>query len=222
MSNPRLALFDVDETLIQVKSMFSFLDLVLARQGWSEKDRHWAVNRFQRLASEGASREFVNETYYRGFAGQSRTWMVDQGREWFNEQFSNGTLFHKPVLRELFRLKSNNCVIALVSGSFDACLTPIAEYVGARYIFGTVPSISGDTYTGEIERPMIGIAKAEAAQDLIQYLKLDTRCVCAYGDHISDAPLLRIAGEGVVVGNSPEMLKLAAYEGWRHLPVVLG
>lgn len=220
MPKPLLALFDVDETLIRVKSMFSFLDMILSHQGWSEEDRQVAISRFQRIAHTGVSREHVNAAYYRGFAGLSRPWMLERGREWFLERVADDGLFHETVLQELRELRFNGADIALVSGSFEACLAPIAESVGAKYVLASEPTISGDVYTGELARPMIGAAKAEAAQLLIENLRLDRRRVRAYGDHISDAPLLRSAGEGVVVGCDPEMRRLAASEGWRNLPLV--
>lgn len=219
MCKPALALFDVDETLIHLKSMFSLLNRVLKSQGWHEDDRSFAISRFHRLAERGVTRELVNAAYYRGFAGLSRTWMIQQGQEWFVEQFATGDFFHAPVLDELRELQEGGVAIALVSGSFEACLTPIAEFVGADYVLASEPTTDGDVYTGELSVPMIGEAKGDAVRRLIRDLHLQTQRVRAYGDHISDVPLLRAAEEGVVVGSNPELRLLAASEGWRHLPL---
>lgn len=218
MQRPLLALFDVDETLIRVKSMFSLLDKILLAQGWYEPDRQHAVERFQRLADSGESREKVNAAYYRGFAGFSRKWVMQQGREWFIESSAEGTLFHNPVLAELEELRDRGTIIALVSGSFEACLEPIANAVRANYVLASRPTTNGDIYTGELQTRMIGQAKGNGAANLIEDLKLDPSLTRAYGDHPSDAALLRAVNEGVVVGRNPEMLRLAYQEGWRVLP----
>lgn len=219
MPRPLLALFDVDETLIRVKSMFSLLDRILLAQGWYPQDRQHAVDRFRRLAASGQSRERVNAAYYRGFAGLSRQWVMQQGSEWFKESAAEGTLFHEPVLEELEELRDTGTIIALVSGSFEACLTPIANAVGASHVLGSHPTTNGDIYTGELQTRMIGRAKGVAATNLIEHLKLDPNLTRAYGDHPSDAALLRAVSEGVVVGNNSEMRRLAYHEGWRVLPI---
>ncbi|KQU00380.1 HAD family hydrolase [Sanguibacter sp. Leaf3] len=219
MPRPLLAFFDVDETLIRPKSMFSFLDRVLLQQGWSSDDRSHAVSRFSRLAETGAPREQVNAAYYKALAGLSHSWVLELGRTWFFDEVASGSFFHEPVLDELMGLRADGAAVALVSGSFEACLAPVARAVDAEHVLGSEPATADGVYTGEIAVPMIGAAKADAAQQLIEALGIDRRRVRAYGDHLSDAPLLRRAGEGVVVGSQPDMRRLAAIEGWRHLPL---
>lgn len=219
MLSPRLALFDVDETLIRLKSMFSFLDHLLTVQGWSATDRKLALERFSRFSESGASREEVNAAFYRGLAGFSRSWVLAQGDEWFDQKLAGGNFFHEEVLRELRLLRDSGTRIALVSGSFDACLSPLAAAVLADDLICSEPETDGDVYTGELPAPMIGEGKSRAAQALIERLGLTAAQVRAYGDHPSDVPLLRCAQEGVVVGQNAEMLRLASLAGWRHLPL---
>ncbi len=193
------------------------MSFILAKQGWSEQDRLTAVGRFARLAESGVSREEVNAAYYRGFAGLSRSWVLQQGREWFYQQTKTRSLYQEPVLAELRTLRDDGTVIALVSGSFDGCLSPIAESVGAAHIIASKPIVVDACYTGEVSVPMIGAAKARAVKLLTRSLGLTREQVRAYGDHVSDAPMLSFAGQPVVVGADPDLLRIASSENWRCL-----
>jgi HAD superfamily hydrolase (TIGR01490 family) len=217
VSEIRVAFFDVDETLIKVKSMFSFLERLLAEQGFDPEERAYVVGRFHRLASSGASRSEVNRAYYRSFRGYSRTWLLEAGREWFLEATTRTELFNAPVLQELEAHRRNGAHVVLVSGSFEACLTPVAERVGAARSLCTTPSKRGDVYTGEVGTPMIGEQKRTAAGDLLAEMGVPAAEAIAYGDHLSDAPLLEAAGHAVVVGDDAEMVQLATERGWRVL-----
>ncbi|WP_187271340.1 HAD family phosphatase [Actinomyces ruminicola] len=215
MSVPELVLVDVDETLIKVKSMFSFLDHVLRYQGWGTADRDLALERFSRLSRNGASREEVNKAYYRGFAGYSRAWLLKHGEQWYAERGNN--LYNEQVRKEIAELHSRGATIALVSGSFDACLLPIAREVNAEHVLGTVPIDTAGVYTGMVSRPMIGEEKGKAARELMDSLGISEEGVRAYGDHPSDIPLLNCAKDVIVVGANSEMRRYAQQRGLRTI-----
>lgn len=219
MASIRAAFFDVDETLIRVKSMFAFLDHVLRAQGLDEEERKSVIGRFSRLAKAGAPRNEVNRAYYQGFAGHSHTWLTEQGRAWYAEANAAGDLFHIPVVDELVALREDGARIVLVSGSFAPCLTPVAEAVGATDILSSTPTLDGDIHTGELETPMIGRAKATAARALLAKAGISASEAIAYGDHPSDADFLTVAGRAVAVGEDPAMVVLAKEHQWRHLPL---
>ena len=75
--NERYAFFDVDGTLISIKSMFMFRRFCLGRlrryRGWTGYVRYY-VHALEHsvLSSIGASRELLNKRYYRKYRGAER------------------------------------------------------------------------------------------------------------------------------------------------------
>ncbi|CAO5257423.1 HAD family hydrolase [Frankia sp. AgKG'84/4] len=210
----RVAFFDVDETLITVKGMLSFLEFHL-----DAPDRYRQIaDRLHRLAADGAPREETNRLYYEVFAGQRETEVAASGRRWFQREMVGGSLFHGELVRVLRRLQAAGTITVLVSGSFSACLGPIAEHLGADHVLGTVPEVRAGRYTGRVLRTVIGEGKATAARALLAEFGVDGRRCVAYGDHSSDLPMLLAVGHAGVVGQDPVLLAHAAERGWDRLP----
>ncbi|KJS63170.1 HAD family hydrolase [Streptomyces rubellomurinus] len=211
------AFFDVDETLVTAKTMFSFLEFHFAATGRPPAVYHRARTGLRLLSDHGLSREEVNRAYYRHYAGAEAADLTRQGEEWFRQQLAGGGFFHLPVLRALERHLAAGDRVVLVSGSFFPCLDPIARHLGAHEALGTPQLIVAGRLTGEVTHPMIGPAKAVAARGWAHTHGLDpTRCT-AYGDHATDLPLLRAVGHPVAVGDDPALLAEAARPGGRHL-----
>lgn len=212
-----IAFFDVDETLITVKSMFGFLEHHLA-------DRPGAYQRAAALlrerAAAGVPREQTNREYYANFAGARVVDVAASGKRWFDREVAHGALFHTPVVRELRALRSAGWTTVLVSGSFSACLDPIADHLGADRVLGSVPLARDGFYTGEVSATVIGEGKAGAARAVMAELGAAPADCVAFGDHASDLPMLLAVGAGVVVGDDPVLLDHAARLGWRRLPGV--
>lgn len=61
---------------------------------------------------------------------------------------------------------------------------------------------------------MIGEGKAQAASTLAAQLKAELRNCFAYGDHISDLPLLNLVGHPVAVGEEGALGDHARGLGW--------
>jgi HAD superfamily hydrolase (TIGR01490 family) len=210
-----IAFFDVDETLITLKSMFSFLRFHL---GLPRYER--AANVLTELAAAGVPRAKTNQLYYCNFAGESAAEVAESGRQWFARELATGRLFHAEVVRVFGRHREAGDVTALVSGSFSACLDPIAAHLGADHVLATEPQVIDGRYTGEVLRSAIGEGKADAARRLMAELGADEAACAAYGDHASDLPLLLAVGDAGVVGDDPVLLDHAARYGWTRLPGV--
>ncbi|MFD8216149.1 haloacid dehalogenase-like hydrolase, partial [Streptomyces sp. NPDC059697] len=81
---------------------------------------------------------------------------------------------------------------------------PAAEVVCAR------PAAHCGRFTGELlGPPMIGTAKREAVRAVLdRYPQVAVADCYGYGDHVTDLPMLTEVGHPVVVGGSPELLRL--------------
>ncbi|WP_067975269.1 HAD family hydrolase [Nocardiopsis trehalosi] len=214
-----LAFFDVDETLITLKSMFAFYDYFLAAVGHSEAEQDRLRDQAQALLTPGLPRKEGNRLFYRRFAGYATEEVAEHGQAWFEKRMAAGGLFHGDVLAALRRHRADGLNTVLVSGSFTACLDPIAEYAGADAVLCTRLEEREGVYTGGVLHSMIGDGKAEAARSLIAELGVPSADCHAYGDHTSDLDLLRLVGHPVVVGDQAEMRAEAAAHGW---PVLEG
>lgn len=211
------AFFDVDETIIRGKSMFDFFAFYLRARGEGEETYRRLTGGLSALAAGGASREEVNRAYYRLYAGESRRTLELLGAHWFAESCGDSAFWLAATVEEHRRLRAQGTFTVLVSGSFFACLDPIAAFLGASDVLGAPLEIEDGRLTGEVTRPMIGAGKAQAAREWLasRGLKAD-RCT-AYGDHLSDMPLLELVGRPVVVGGHPELVQTAALRGWGRL-----
>jgi HAD superfamily hydrolase (TIGR01490 family) len=214
----RAAIFDVDETLIVVSGLFRFLRFEMDERGRPRHEYEQAARALRALAAGGAPREDVNRAYFQLFAGREVERTAAAGERWFEHERRTGGLFHPQVLAALWRHAAAGDLTVLVSGSFAACLDPIARFVGADLVLCTLPEIRAGRYTGRVAAPMVGEAKAEAvraAADAHDVLLAESH---AYGDHASDLPLLDLVGQPVVVGDDPVLTRQARSRGWLRLP----
>ncbi|MFE4513143.1 HAD family hydrolase [Kitasatospora sp. NPDC056783] len=217
MGGSPAAFFDVDETLIGVKSMFRFLEFHLRRQGEPAGTYRGLTAELRAQAAAGVPRHEINRRYYRLYAGQKADLLRESGREWFAAEMAEG-LFVPETVEALDLHRAAGETVLLLSGSFFACLEPIATYLGVRGAIGTRPVVREGRLTGEVVTPMIGATKAAAARAAAAVLGLDLAASTGYGDHISDLDLLRTVGRAVVVGDDPELAEHAARSGWSRLP----
>jgi HAD superfamily hydrolase (TIGR01490 family) len=217
---PGAAFFDVDETLITIKSMFRFLEYYLAAPG-QEGAYARAEQELRELAAAGVPREVTNRRYYSHFAGADARLVAARGESWFAGELRRGGLFHPPALAALRGHQGAGDLVFLVSGSFPGCLDPVARHVGADGLLCSMPVIDGGRYTGEVSQVMIGAAKGAAASQAMAGRGLLARNCAAYADHASDLSLLEAVGRPVVVGADPVLLRHARAGHWGRLPAAV-
>ncbi|MGH3793849.1 MAG: HAD family hydrolase [Pseudonocardiaceae bacterium] len=213
------AFFDVDDTLLSAKSMFVFL-------------RHWIEQRdgdddaYQKVMADihakvesGVHRTEINRIYYRIFAGVPFVDLLAAGRSWYRRYRESPTAFVGATLSAVIKHQARGDIVVLVSGSFQACLEPLATELGAGGVVCTEPIVDEEgRLTGEVVRPMIGENKAFGVAETIASLGLrPDDCFC-YADHSSDLHMLVKVGHPSVVGKDPILLEHARCNGWPVLP----
>ncbi|KAB8162279.1 HAD-IB family hydrolase [Streptomyces sp. 3MP-14] len=212
------AFFDVDETLITVKSMFRFLEHHFRERGLPPDAYRRAAATLRERAAAGVSRLRTNREYYRLYAGHPVDATFAHGRSWFEAELATGTLLHEPVVSALRRHRREGALIVLVSGSFRPCLEPVAELLGADEILCGEPEIADGHWTGELERPVIGVEKGRLAREALRRHGVPMARATAYADHASDLHLLRAVGHPVVVGDDTVLGAHVAATGGGTLP----
>ena len=219
----RAAFFDVDETVIKVKSMFDFLRHWHERAGSGADAYETAVARLHAIADAGRPRSEVNRAYYRGFAGVPHADLMAEGRTWYARYRERPDAFVRSTQEALRRHRLAGDHVVFVSGSFSACLDPLAEDLGADLVLGTEPVVGADgRLTGEIVRPMIGEVKALAVRETLDGYGFDAAESCCYGDHASDLDMLRQVGRPHQVGTDPVLSEHAVRENWPRLSAATG
>ncbi len=216
----KFAFFDVDDTLISVKSMFDFY------QFWTVEWRSDpAILRefeadFARMRTIGATREVLNRAYYRYFADIRPEELGEAATAWASAWLAVPERFFmvEPVA-ELRNLKAQGVEPVFVSGSFRALLDPIANYLGVDWILSTKLELGANgCFTGEIETPQtIGMGKAKAIRTFLSEQGVHPANCQAFGDDISDLPMLNSVGTPVVVGSNAELVAHADTNQWRRL-----
>ncbi|MET9426925.1 HAD-IB family hydrolase [Streptomyces sp. NPDC003036] len=232
---PSLAFFDVDETVIAEKSMIAFWEYWVASQpapapapapvAADVLEPPVAADAPEPPADAAATRdrEALNRAYYRRYAGVPPAVLEASGRLWYDGYRRGGAAFVLPAVDAVAAHRAAGRDVVLVSGSMRPLLDPLAEELGVSRVVCTELVVGADgVLTGEVHRPMIGEAKAEAALRIMRERGADPADCFAYGDHESDLALLRAVGTPVVVGDSPELNEEAERFGWAVLPARRG
>jgi HAD superfamily hydrolase (TIGR01490 family) len=210
-TSTRMVVFcDVDETLINCKTMFDFLDYYLAGE-YGEAGAQRAERTRRELlakAATGMPREEANREYYRVWQGEPADAVERVAGSWWAARSVHPEFFVTATWAELECHRAAGALIVLVSGSFPAILDSVAAAVGATRLLCTRPEISDGRYTGEIVGDaMIGEAKRKAVRAVLGEYPFVAPADCfAYGDHVSDLPMLTEVGHPVVVGGDGRLL----------------
>ena len=219
MSTAFVAFFDVDGTLTTSPTMFRFLRYYLAAVGRppGEYDAH--RQRLRAMDALGCTREEINRAYFTALTDAPAALLDELAGQWFAVELNTGRLYHLPVLNALRHHQGTGDHIVLVSGSYPALVRRIAADLGIDEVRCTRPEIARGHYTGRLAGPpMIGDAKALAVDDTVTRLGTERERTIAYGDHISDLPMLQAAGSGVVVGGDATLRAIARERLWPLLP----
>lgn len=215
--NKAYAFFDVDGTVISGKSMFDFHDFWY-RNGAdpANSDEHEDVSAILRsLSVSGASREQINRRYYEFFAGRTVSSVATCAKAWAEQALAKPGFFVRKVVQRLTALRQDGVEPVFVSGSFVELLGPIAKALDVRYVLATHLLNDGQKYSGRIAMPQtIGAGKALAIHSFLADQEVDSRNCWAFGDDISDVPMLELVGHPTAVIGDQELAMVATIQGW--------
>lgn len=219
MTPPRFAFFDVDETIVSVKTMFDFFSFWCGETGADGMAREFEI-RFADARAAGMSREDLNRLYYRFFRSVGLSAVIAAGRAWFQDRFKRGAApYIATTVAQLRRHQANGIAVVLVSGSMPALLDPIADDLGVEHCLCAQLIVDElGVLTGEIAAPQtIGAGKATAVRAFLAAHGAAARDCFAYGDDSSDIPMLQAVGSAVAVGSNEDLLATARQRGWAQL-----
>ena len=141
---------------------------------------------------------------------------VSQHAQLIAEKYT--TRLRPDMERILQHHKLQRHTVVLVSGMFQPYLEAVGQKLGVDVIIGTkLEKISG-YYTGRLEgAPCVSEQRVQMLKDLIGTIGLEVNLSesFAYGDTISDKPVLEMVGNPVAVYPDPEFEAYAKARGWR-------
>lgn len=216
MSEQRLAIFDIDGTLVPGASS----EVRFVRYLWSQRvlgPRQFAAYGWFCLRYAPRYRRHVlqkNKAYLSGLA-QARV------RE-LAAVFVRETLFpalYAPALKRLRLHQQAGDHVVLLSGTPQFLADALMQQLHADGVYAALCATHGDVYRGAPpERHPYGASKVEGARQLAATLGMTLNQAVAYGDSLQDAHLFRAVGEAVAVKPDRGLSAVAAGEGWEILP----
>ena len=205
--------FDVDETLISVKSMFDILPFIERETGQS-----FAATLKEEIAAmrvAGISREEVNRHFYMALKGIKLEHIVSASNAWFTKCLTDReAFFHSNIVEHLYRERAAGREPVLLSGSATLFLTPLASKLGVAHILATELLQSGPFLTGAIQASMIGAGKAAALKAFLQKHGANPAHCSAIGDHLSDLDMLECVGMPAIVAHDSALEEIAHTRRW--------
>ena len=105
--------------------------------------------------------------------------------------------------------------VALISGSPDFLVKPIAEVLSVSIVHAARLQATEGGYTGRVYAPLpYGEGKRRIIEDLASQYHLDLKRSYAYGDSPGDFDALKMVGHPFVVNPIRGMTRMAREEGW--------
>jgi|TARA_R110002167_G_scaffold184717_1_gene385224 HAD superfamily hydrolase (TIGR01490 family) len=213
----KIAVFDVDETIIKTKSIFSFYKFFLEH----EKDdaKHLLFDNFKnkldKMLLKGASRDEVNSVFYNEYSGVPVKHLDSLGCKWFAYNAYCNKFWNIDILREFYVLNKTHITV-LLSGSTKACLKPLKDHIGADHLLCTKQEEEGGNYSGMlIGEPCIGRGKEKALTGLLKGMPNISYCdSVAYGDHQTDIEYMSLMDKKYFVNPTLELKEFADENNW--------
>ena len=114
-------------------------------------------------------------------------------------------------------------VVAVVSGSPECLVKPLAEKLGVPLVFGAKLETQSGVYTGRVFSPLpYGEGKVRYMERLAAQHSLDLSRSYAYGDSPGDFEALQLVGHPFVVNPIRGMGRIARQQGLARDPVGIG
>lgn len=209
-----IAVFDLEGTVLGTNVVDTYLWVRLAaspRGEWASRVAHLARGLPALLAAERRDRGEFLRRFYRRYDGAPVDEVRELAREAFNELILPNAF--PAALRRVREHRAAGHRVVFLTGALDftiASLEPLADVIAAARL-----RVEDGRYTGELEEiPYAGDARAAYLRRLARELGADLSASYAYGDSLSDLPMLESVGHPVVVNPDPRLRRVARDRRW--------
>ena len=207
------ALFDLDRTLLEGFSVYSFLRERLMSGTMSTREMQANVAAFTNysLGKTGLSGALTSTT--RALAGVAEVALRDLGEQTFEKDLAARIYPEARALVEAHRERGHT--LAIVSSATRYQIEPVARELGIPHVLCTELEVVDGAFTGEIIPPACWKqGKAIAARKLAAEHGLDLARSWFYTDASEDLPLLEIVGHPHPLNPDLRLAAIAEARGW--------
>ncbi len=214
MSKPRVgAFFDMDKTLIAENSGSLYMKHRYDQgdiDGWELARGLGAYLRYKvgMLDIAAWSRDTMTQ-----FAGERAEDLALEAEKWLSQAVVDKIY---PEARSLVEDHlDQGHVVAIVSGSTEFVVAPLARHLGIEHILYTRLEVEQGRFTGRVIEPVcFEEGKIYWLQQLVEDQSIDLAKSYFYTDSITDLPLLELVGHPVVTNPDPRLYREAARRRW--------
>lgn len=209
----RLAIFDLDRTLIPGASIVTLVRELAARKLVSRRRLVQAGLEhalYKRRGSTDAQIERVRSRALTMIAGMDRA-PLHEVVDTVGERLVAAVGPAARLVLGYHLAAGDFCV--LLSSSPHELVERIGSALGLHRSIGTRPRVDGGRYTGDLDGPFCyGVGKVEALR--LALGEVDLRTAYAYADSASDLPLLQACGNPVAVNPDRTLRRVARRSDW--------
>ena len=217
MNVPRLAVFDLDHTLLSGDSDVLWCDFLLARGELDRASFEARNDEVERGYRSGAiSAQAFTEFYLSTLAGRARAALLGLRDEFMREAIVPRIPSSARALVDTHRGAGDLCVLSTATNRFLVELT--APELGFEHLIATEPELDGDVFTGRTvgtlnmrEGKPVRLRDWLAEQGLAAGL---LAAATAYSDSINDLALLQAVAHPVAVDPDQKLHAHARASGW--------
>ena len=222
MTTPkRLALFDLDHTLLPLDSDYQWADFLArtGRAGDPVEARRRNDDLMERYNAGVLSAEQSAEFMLGLLTGPAPAELADWHEAFMREVVSPAIL---PVATDLVREhRDRGDLCAIVTATNEFVTAPIARAFGIEHLIATVPEMRNGRYTGRIQGvPSFQAGKVTRVQQWLESMGLTLAGfdeTYFYSDSPNDLPLLEVVTHPVATNPSAVLREVAGHRHWKIL-----
>jgi len=213
----KLALFDLDNTLLSGDTDVEWLDFLIEQGVLPESNRRANLEMDRRYRSgEAAALEYVR-FYLRFYPAHDMSTLLGLRQRFVQERIEPRML---PAGGELIRSHGKD-LVAIITATNRFLTEPIAAAFGVEHLIATEPQIEHGRFTGDVVgAPCMREGKIE---HLERWLAARNKTLgdfpesWFYSDSINDLPLLERVTHPVAVDPDIALEKISRDRGWRRV-----
>ncbi len=213
----KAAVFDLDGTIVKGTSGIRFARFLIRRNIIK-------IRMNNLIPSLIAVYDFIRKNLINSYIEIDKVWgnsIKGLREEVLNEQARQyARLEHRymreSMLEKIKYHKENNHVLILFSATPHELVHFIGEELGFDIIRGMRVKTEKGVYTGEVKKPyMIGEGRLQVLKKIAKKNNIDIAESYAYGNCVSDEPVLEASGHPVAVHPNYFLKKTAERKGWK-------
>ncbi|MEK6797207.1 MAG: HAD-IB family hydrolase [Spirochaetota bacterium] len=205
-------LFDLDNTITHIDTIIPFLSFYAKRRPARIPRIIGAVLASLLAVPRIISNERMKRIMSSIFRGENADDLASLGEDF---ALTVKPLYLPDALAAIARHRAKGHILVLVSASYEFYLTHIARDLGFDHVIGSVLWRHGNTITGTLYgKNCRGNEKVLRLRTERFMTGIDLARSYAYGDSVTDAPMLSLVKNGIAVNPGTALTRLAASNGY--------